>query len=127
MFSVALTLKAQDEVMDTDMKQTFLQRYKEAIYIYIYDLQNDTLYIAWQMLKKKVQPALQDITNTFKNFNTSMSCYHDTVTGHAVVPQEIIHCIFPGIISLVPIQFRFEIAVSFIFIENVVIVLVFYI
>ena len=45
--------------MVTDMKQTFLQRYEEG-----YDLQNDTLYIAWQTLKKKVHPALQDITNS---------------------------------------------------------------
>ena len=45
--------------MVTDMKQTFLQRYEEG-----YDLQNDTLYIAWQTLKKNVHPALQDITNS---------------------------------------------------------------
>ena len=57
--SAALVLKALEELIDTDMKQTFLQRYEEG-----YDLQNDTLYIAWQNLKKKVQPALQDITNS---------------------------------------------------------------
>ena len=70
---MALALKALDEVMDTDMKQrvlTEVQRHS--------DLQNDTLYFAWQKLKKKVQPAIQDITNT--QAQPSKTAYTVTMT-----------------------------------------------
>ena len=61
-------------------------------------------------------------------FRQGTWCYWQALWPDAtVVPQEIIHCVFPDIISLVPIHFGLEIPMSFIYIENVIIVLVLYI